>query len=165
MPLISGLTTTVTTVTTGVTEGLAKAAKEAEKAGKADKTTEPTAAADEPKATDVSDPAPADAAPAEAAKTPSATYKSYSAPKSDDTVIASVMANYEPEERDDKVNASDYARRAAIATQAKLKAEAMFDGFETEAFSPLLEIRKDADAAYSKSDAPFRYVEKQEVEA
>ena len=83
----------------------------------------------------------------------------------DDDVIASVMSGVDLELREDEVIATDYARRAAIATQAKLHTEAMFEELETEAFTPMLSIQKDATDAYSKTSASSRLHEKTEVDA
>ncbi|WP_375172959.1 hypothetical protein [Pseudooceanicola sp.] len=58
--------------------------------------------------------------------------------------------------RDDKVNAEDFARRAAISTQAKLHSEALFEELETEAFSLLLAKKPSPSEAYPKSEPEVR---------
>jgi hypothetical protein len=90
---------------------------------------------------------------------------SASAASQDDDVIASVMSDVGPELRDDEVIATDYARRAAVATQAKLYSEALFEELEAEAFAPMLSTPKDATEAYGKADVANRVYEKTEVDA
>lgn len=111
--------------------------------------------------TPVEEPTPTpSSAPANYNNGPTSTYI---APK-DEEVISSVTSALQSEERDGKVNAADYARRAAIAMQSKLHSEALFEALEAEAYSPLLE-KQDADAAYAKSSMTERFVEKAEVQA
>ena len=59
----------------------------------------------------------------------------------------------EADARDDKVIAVDFARRAAIATQAKMKNETLLEDMVAEPFAPLTDLRANADAAYATADA------------
>ncbi|WP_407493358.1 hypothetical protein [Pseudooceanicola sp. MF1-13] len=73
--------------------------------------------------------------------------------------------------RDDEVIAVDYARRAAIAAQAKAKVESLLDGLTADpkddsAYLQLSAGKADADGAYAKADAASpRYGEKVSYDA
>jgi len=81
---------------------------------------------------------------------------SYRVSKSDEEIVSSVMTNYEPEEREDTVNAEDFVRKAAIAAQAELKTKSLLEGLESNAFSKVSLFQVDASEAYAKSYASER---------
>ena len=70
------------------------------------------------------------------------------------------------EERDDTVHAVDFARRAAIAAQTRMQTESLLEGLvKDETFTPLSQLRQDADGAYARADAAPRPAEKTELRA
>lgn len=59
----------------------------------------------------------------------------------------------EPQRReDDKVVAVDFARRAAIAVQARAKAESLLEDLSEEPFAPLTRQVSDSAASYAKTE-------------
>lgn len=90
---------------------------------------------------------------------------SYRVNKSDEEIVSSVMTNYEPEEREDTVNAEDFVRKAAIAAQAELKTKSLLEGLESNAFSKVSLFKVDASEAYAKSYASERPAAREGVSA
>lgn len=90
---------------------------------------------------------------------------SYRVSKSDEEIVSSVMTNYEPEEREDTVNAEDFVRKAAIAAQAELKTKSLLEGLESNAFSKVSLFKVDASEAYAKSYASERPAAREGVSA
>ncbi|GGE24936.1 hypothetical protein GCM10011360_11680 [Primorskyibacter flagellatus] len=163
------LNTTVTVVTGGAAKEAEKAAKEAEEKAAKEKAAKEAANTNAPAATPAPAEEPAAVAEPEAATTGNSAVGSnryaYFA-KTESTERTSVSGGYEVEERDDKVIAVDFARRAAIAAQSKAASASLFETLESEPFSLMIRKQSEGDTVYGKGEyTPARTGEKNDLKA
>lgn len=91
-------------------------------------------------------------------------YGSYYQSDAKDTIQAA--RSYEIAERDlDKVTAVDWARRAAIATQAKMTTQSLLDSMDDEPFSSVLIDHAKGSAGYGQPTASVRSEDRADIKA
>lgn len=113
----------------------------------------------------VAEAAEEEAATADSSNGVGTSYAVYAANRAEEEAESSLVRDYDLAAREAAVNATDYARRAAIATQSKLHSEALFEQLEAEAFSPLVEQKSDSASGYGRSDVTRPFEDKADMNA